>query len=157
MWQELEAYLVQIVRAELAYQKHHATGRLIDSVRVDTVIEGGLVVLKGYFEDYGAYVDKGRPSGIRRVPIDALMEWARVKGLGGDNIKSFAFAVQNKIFKEGIPTSGGKRIADRRLNFINEALNNELNTIRAMIIKNQKDIYQAQISNLVRKTNKDLI
>ena len=157
MWQELEAYLVQIVRAELVYQKHHATGRLIDSVRVDTVIEGGLVVLKGYFEDYGAYVDKGRPSGIRRVPIDALMEWARVKGLGGDNIKSFAFAVQNKIFKEGIPTSGGKRIADRRLNFINEALNNELNTIRAMIIKNQKDIYQAQISNLVRKTNKDLI
>lgn len=155
MWEQLENFLVEIVRAELEYQKHNATGTLSSSVRVETTQEGGLVVLKGYIEDYGAYVDLGRAKGVTRIPIQPLIEWARIKNIADDPVR-FAYAVREKIFKEGIPTDGSRRIADRRLNFIQEALDRSLNDIREMIYNADKEIIQIDIRNIVRETNRQL-
>lgn len=55
-----------------------------------------------YFEyfDYLEYIERGRRPNIRKVPISALREWARRKGIPSDN--STLYAIQQSIYKAGI-------------------------------------------------------
>lgn len=59
--------------------------------------------------DYYDYVDRGRKAGIRKVPIDALLNWISKKRIKGRSAKGrfisnnqLAFAIQTSIFKVGI-------------------------------------------------------
>lgn len=156
MFENVRKYLVKIVREEITLQKHIATGKLIGSVHVEAINEGGLVKLVGYLADYGEYVDIGRDAGVTRVLVQALIEWARIKGLGSDNPKSFAFAVREKIFQEGIPTKNSRRLAERRTNFIGQALDSHLDIIRQMVFQVDKETNEIQIHNLVRNTIRKL-
>jgi hypothetical protein len=53
-------------------------------------------------------VDTGRKAGGKRVPLDVLIQWIRIKkiDLRGRSEKSVAFAMQTAIHKKGIPTDG---------------------------------------------------
>jgi hypothetical protein len=64
-------------------------------------------VIEGKSLLYGRYVDSGRRAGIKRVPIDALIGWIRVKGipLNGRKERDLAYAIQLKIWKNGIPSN----------------------------------------------------
>ena len=53
-----------------------------------------------FYNDYLEYVERGRPIGETKVPVGALIEWAKRKGLPTDN--KFIYAVRNSIFKKGI-------------------------------------------------------
>lgn len=54
---------------------------------------------------YGEYLDRGRPIGIKKVPINALLAWIKAKRIAprpGQTELGLAFAIQTGIFKRGI-------------------------------------------------------
>lgn len=53
-----------------------------------------------FYNDYLEYVERGRPIGAPKVPVKALLEWAKRKGLPTDN--KFIYAVRQSIYKKGI-------------------------------------------------------
>ena len=118
---KLEDKIIKSFTDELDLQKHRATGKLIESLEIKTILNkafGYRIQLHG--EAYGEYVDRGRKAGGKRVPIKALMDWIKVKGMasGDKAVKSLAFAIQQKIFKQGIPTFGSMHKALRRKEWI---------------------------------------
>lgn len=53
-----------------------------------------------FYNDYLEYIERGRPIEAPKVPVKALFEWARRKGLPTDN--QFIYAVRESIYKKGI-------------------------------------------------------
>lgn len=113
-------FLVQELQREIGVQKHIATGTLQDSFEYKITNAGNNITLEIWSEDYGQYVNDGRKPGARRVPIAALMDWIKAKAIASDDkeVKRIAFAIQEKIYREGIPTSNSKKLAPRRLNHL---------------------------------------
>jgi hypothetical protein len=77
--------------------------------------------------EYYPWVSEGRSTTRRRarvakVPIDALIEWIKRKGLqpiGRKTINQLAFAIQTSIYKKGLNTNRpvqGKGYADKVVN-----------------------------------------
>ena len=104
-----------------------ASGKLYDSIQYDVEIDSnGEPALALYYIDYFKYVNEGRRAEKKRVPISALLEWISIKGIKGRNKKgqfipklSFAFAIQENIFKYGIrPTNIYDKGLDGLLDFI---------------------------------------
>jgi hypothetical protein len=87
-----------------------ASGRLRNSVQVKvTKSKQGYSVLQVLMEDYATFVNEGRKSGKKGVPIPSLLEWIKARNLKGRDKKgrfitnrSFAFAIQKNIKKYGI-------------------------------------------------------
>ena len=88
-----------------------ASGTLYDSIQGDVEIDAdGNPVAVLYYADYFKYVNKGRKKEVKnRVPIPALLEWIKIRGIRGRNKKgkfipnlSLAFAIRTNIFKYGI-------------------------------------------------------
>jgi len=82
-----------------------ASGKLRNSIQVQAT--GNFIEVMA--EDYFKWVQSGRLSGKKGVPIDALEKWIKSRGLIGRDKKgrfiktrSFAFAIQNNIKKFGI-------------------------------------------------------
>jgi hypothetical protein len=146
---QINKYLEQIAKAELLAQKHRATGKLIDTFTVKDRKAGDIIYIEGRMENYGEWVDTGRAVGARRVPIQALIEWIRIKGIAsGEQVKGMAFAIQEKIYKEGIPTRGSRRIAAKRTRFVKETLK-QANNLPIMIEQYDKTMLEAAIKNLI--------
>jgi len=96
---ELKKNLVQ----ELRRTKAIATGDLINSldIQVEKTNDGAIISLAG--NDYITFIEKGRKRG-KYAPIKALERWVMAKGIatGAKKVKAIAFAINNKIKKEGI-------------------------------------------------------
>jgi hypothetical protein len=58
-------------------------------------------------EDYGIYVQGGRRRGDKGVPISALLEWMKQRGIRSNDLtdRQLAFAIQSNIKKFGIRPS----------------------------------------------------
>jgi hypothetical protein len=84
-------------------------------------------------DDYGTYVNSGRKSGGKKVPISVLVEWIERKAIvnGNKEVKSLAFAIQQAIHKEGSPTAGSFKFSNngRRKGFIDFVIDNELDDV----------------------------
>lgn len=52
------------------------------------------------YPEYFQYVESGRKPKVRKVPIQALVEWARQRNIPTDN--STLFAIQQSIYNNGI-------------------------------------------------------
>lgn len=52
------------------------------------------------YPEYFQYVESGRKPKVRKVPIQALAEWARQRNIPTDN--STLFAIQQSIYNNGI-------------------------------------------------------
>ena len=87
-----------------------ASGKLMKSIDYE-VINGndGSPTLEISYIDYFENVNLGRRPEKKKVPITALLNWIKVRGLKGRNKKgqfipslSFAFAIQTNIYKFGI-------------------------------------------------------
>jgi len=128
----LRVVILELSKA-LITQGHKATGGLIQSFasKVETITGGigGVVTMN----DYGIFVDSGRRAGGKKVPIDALIQWIVVKGISmpDKSTRSLAFAIQNAIFKEGIPTKNSlsKSRTGKRTGFLKEGLDNSLQKV----------------------------
>ena len=97
-----------------------ASGKLRRSVNVEVVPSQDRPIIKIFMEDYWVWVQSGRLPGKKGVPINAIEQWIKERGLTGRDKKgrfikrrSFAFAIQTNIKKFGIRPS----------NFLDKAVN----------------------------------
>ncbi len=97
-----------------------ASGKLRRSVTVDVVPSQDRPIIRIFMEDYWQWVQSGRLPGKKDVPLSAIEEWIRSRGLTGRDKKgrfikrkSFAFAIRTNIKKFGIRPS----------NFIDKTIN----------------------------------
>jgi hypothetical protein len=91
-----------------------ASGTLLNSLTVRLVpaskdSAGGIEIT---YEDYFKYVNLGRRAGKNFVPIPAILDWIKIRGIKGRSKKgrfisnlSFAFAIRQNIYKYGIRPS----------------------------------------------------
>ena len=130
--------LVADVLAALQDKNHIATGRLYLSLRTElkeALDELTLLVIE---ENYGKYVDSGRPSG-KQPPLEKIKAWCRVKGIP----EKYAFPIARKI----------GRIGTRPSNYFKVPL-----SIRIAMLENdapealKKDLL-LQVKALARKMN----
>jgi hypothetical protein len=90
-----------------------ASGKLRDSIQVQVKkVNENETVIQVLAEEYSKWVQSGRLPGKKGVPITAIENWIKSRGLQGRNKKgqfikrrSFAFAIQNNIKKFGIRPS----------------------------------------------------
>jgi hypothetical protein len=154
---EIEIYLAEQVKAELKLQKHRATGKLIDSFKVKSRHVEGVIYIEGFMNDYGEWVDTGRAVRRTKVPVQALIEWVRQKGIAsGDKAKGVAFAIREKIYQEGIPTRGSRRLAPRRQRFIKYALDGA-DKLPQMIKDYGMGQVEAMLHNLIEDVKKPIV
>jgi len=97
-----------------------ASGKLRRSVNVEVVPSQDRPIIKIFMEDYWVWVQSGRLPGKKGVPVNAIEQWIKERGLTGRDKKgrfikrrSFAFAIQTNIKKFGIRPS----------NFLDKAVN----------------------------------
>lgn len=64
------------------------------------VITSDNAIIQTFFNHYIIYVEKGRKKGAKRIPIDALRDWALRKGIPTDN--NTLYAIQTAIVRDGI-------------------------------------------------------
>jgi hypothetical protein len=120
---DLGQFIINELAKELIKQDHKATGKLISSLdyTINDALLGKELIIT--MNDYGKYVNTGRKRGAAKVPIKALVEWIKQKGIETNNKKvlGMAFAIQKTIEKEGSPTRNS-RAKGKRTEFVDDTL-----------------------------------
>lgn len=136
MLEQVKDFILGEMSAELVRQGHRVTGDLIESLfRESRIIQqGDQEVLEGRFLHYGVQMDIGRRPG-KMVPISALVDWIRRKGIytGNRDLISLAWAISVTIMREGVPTRGS-RAQGKRLGWMTDTLNDNEEKIGDMIL-----------------------
>ena len=147
-------YIIHALAAEIIQQGHYATGSLANELKQDVTSFLDRYELTIYMNDYGQYVDTGRKAGARRVPIDALIEWLQVKKFAGTDkqLRQIAFAIQTKIFQEGIPTAGSFAFSEnqRRTEWLTRTVIDKQEYITNTISQIVEDDFSAAMDNMIR-------
>lgn len=89
--------IAQDIKAFLEQSGIRATGKLIDSIRIEVNETDNGVEMTLFLEDYGRFVLEGRAPG-KQPPLSKIKEWTRIRGISEDA----AFPIARKIGKEGI-------------------------------------------------------
>ena len=150
----IQNLLTNALRKELAQQGHIASGELLQSIRivVKEVVNG--IEIEGRFLKYGVYVDRGRKAGTKKVPIDAILRWIRVKGidLRGKREVSVAFAIQHSIFKNGIPSNRNKN----KLRWMRGTLEKKTPEVLGILRQRSFVLLDTMVTEMVERSNKRL-
>ena len=135
-----------------------ASGKLLNSIDYEVITgSDGSPTLEISYIDYFENVNLGRRPEKKRVPIKAILDWIKVRGLKGRNKKgqfipnlSFAFAIQTNIFKFGIRPSN---IYDKGLDGLLDLVDNppaelqgELQEIYNMIAEDVNNFIERTIT-----------
>lgn len=87
----------------------YASGNLYNSLTATVMPNGDDFELVITYADYFKYVNQGRKANVKRVPLTALLQWIKIRGIKGRNKKgrfipnlSLAFAIRENIYKYGI-------------------------------------------------------
>nr|AKH47520.1 hypothetical protein [uncultured marine virus] len=150
---DLANILQQETVKELLKQGHDATNNLINSIDVKVRELVYSYVIEGKSLVYGQWVDSGRRAGAKRVPIDALEQWIRVKNFSlkqGQTHRQLAFAIQQAIFKKGSPTKNKAQ----KTRFVGKTLEKNEKKITEYITNFSYNYFNTEIRNLVELTNK---
>lgn len=136
---EAANFVAEQIKREIEDQGHKATGELINSVEVDISVQGDKIVGVVRLNDYAKYLnEKQQP---HYPPFSVIYDWAKVvrRDLNDKEQRSFAWAVVNKIGKEGMPTSGALRFSNngRRTEWAKYAIADNLNEIRNKLRLNE--------------------
>lgn len=101
---QLAEHLKKALQTELSVRMRVASGTLINSIEavVNETMRGFEIVGSAVY--YAKYVENGRRAGAKGVPIQALVEWIRVKRIviEGRSERSTAFMFQSSIRRRGI-------------------------------------------------------
>ena len=106
---QLAEHLKKALQTELSVQMRVASGTLINSIEavVKKTMSGFEIVGSAVY--YAKYVENGRRAGANGVPIEALIEWIRIKQITieieGRSERSTAFMFQSSIRRKGIAPS----------------------------------------------------
>lgn len=152
--QPIATLLQREVITELEAQGHIATGELKDSIEATVEDYTGGFKIVGRYLYYGDYVNSGRPPGTKKVPLDALINWIRVKkiNLNGKREKDVAFAIQTAIFKKGIPSDGD----DKKKRFVSRTLEANEVRVKEMVEAVFYKLVKLSVDNMVEDTQKQL-
>lgn len=109
VYKKLAQELLIIEAQELTTQGHRATGQLIDTLENPVVQTNFGITINGLMNRYGLALEAKRRPG-KPPPVSVLMDWIRTKGISAPNktTRQLAFAIQEAIRREGIPTTGRK-------------------------------------------------
>lgn len=150
--------IIASLQKELLGQGHKATGNLINSFEQRVIELPNSIVIEILMDEYGIYVNEGRKTGGKKVPISVLVEWIERKAIasGDKDVKSLAFAIQNTIHKEGIPTKGSFKFSNngRRKGFIDFVIDNELDGVYNELEQQVFKGYDDAIATIVKDFNK---
>ena len=150
--------IIASLQKELIEQGHDATGNLINSFEQRVIEVPNSIVLEILMDDYGIYVNEGRAKKRKKVPINVLVDWIERKAIvnGDKEVKSLAFAIQQTIHKEGIPTKGSFKFSNngRRKGFIDFVINNELDKVYNELEQQVFEGYDETIATMVKDFNK---
>lgn len=131
---------VKILTEELVRANKVASGKLLNSVAYELKEEaqGILFIIKA--EPYIKWVDEGRKPGGKYVPIQPLIQWARIKGLP----EEAAWGIRKNIWKFGIrPTNILEKTERRMINnpkILNEISEEVSNQFIKMINQQYKEL-----------------
>ena len=153
--ENIGTYLDEEIKKELLSQGHHASGQLLDSITHKVKSASGQLVLEGEMLGYGHFVDTGRRKKARKVPIDALIEWIRLKKFESDakKVRGMAFAIQRTIFEKGISTAESWKGTSTK-DFLTKTLNANEARILADIDKSIADKITVMFENIIRNIQK---
>jgi len=151
--------IIASLQKELIGQGHKATGNLVNSFEQRVVKMPNSLALEILMDDYGIYVNEGRKSGGKKVPIAVLVEWIERRAIvnGDKEVKSLAFAIQQTIHKEGSPTSGSFKFSfnGRRDGFIDFVIDHELDGALEELEQEVFEGYDEAIAEIVKDFNKN--
>lgn len=149
---DLGQFIINELAKELIKQDHRATGKLIASLDYKVLDDFIGTVLRIEMNDYGEYVNVGRKRGAAKVPINALVDWIKVKGIESNNKKALgiAFAIQKTIQKEGIPTRKS-RSRGKKVEFVDDTLARIEMTIVNKIEELAGKTVETTIDNFIKK------
>lgn len=145
-------FIINELAKELIKQDHSATGKLIDSLDYRTTSSSVGQTLLIEMLDYGKFVNTGRKKGARKVPIQALVDWIKQKGIATNNKKALgiAFAIQKTIEKEGSPTIRSRRNG-KKTEFVDDTLERIESEINRRLEEAAFKTVEVQIDNLVKR------
>ena len=150
--------IIASLQKELIEQGHDATGNLINSFEQRVIEVPNSIVLEILMDDYGIYVNEGRKTGGKKVPINVLVDWIERRAIvnGDKEVKSLAFAIQQTIHKEGIPTKGSFKFSNngRRKGFIDFVIDNKLDNAINELEEQVFEGYDETIATMVKDFNK---
>lgn len=150
--------IIASLQKELIEQGHKASGNLVNSFEQRVIEVPNSIVIEILMDEYGIYVNEGRKTGGKKVPINVLVDWIERKAIvnGDKEVKSLAFAIQQTIHKEGIPTKGSFKFSNngRRKGFIDFVINNELDEVYNELEQQVFEGYDDAIATMVKDFNK---
>lgn len=153
--------IIATLQKELLEQGHKDTGTLINSFEQRVIELPNSIVIDILMDKHGEYVNDGRrkaKSKSEYVPIGVLIEWVERKGIanGDKNVKNAAYAIREKIFKEGIPTKGSFKFSNngRRKGFIDFVIDNKLDNAISELEQQVFDGFDETIALFVKDFNK---
>jgi len=150
--------IIASLQKELIEQGHEASGNLVNSFEQRVIEVPNSIVIEILMDEYGIYVNEGRKTGGKKVPINVLVDWIERKAIvnGDKQVKSLAFAIQQTIHKEGIPTKGSFKFSNngRRKGFIDFVINNELDEVYNELEQQVFEGYDDAIAIMVKDFNK---
>ena len=126
----------------------YASGKLYNSLSGSIEIgPNGEPIALIQYQDYFNNVNFGRKSGVKRVPLSALMQWIKVRGLKGRDKKgrfmsttNLAWAIQTNIFKYGVrPTN----IYDAGISDLEQYFDDFPNNLPPDLLAEGEDIFEA--------------
>ena len=150
--------IIASLQKELIQQGHEASGNLVNCFEQRVIEVPNSIVIEILMDEYGIYVNEGRKTGGKKVPINVLVDWIERKAIvnGDKEVKSLAFAIQQTIHKEGIPTKGSFKFSNngRRKGFIDFVINNELDEVYNELEQQVFEGYDDAIATMVKDFNK---
>ena len=108
----------------------YASGNLYNTLTATVMPNGNDFELVITYADYFKYVNKGRRPLVKKVPLSALLNWIKIRGIKPKGYKgrgrpsksgqlSLAFAIRENIYKYGIrPANIYDKGLDGLLNFV---------------------------------------
>jgi len=151
-YDEIGQFIIDELAKELIKQDHKATGELIESI--DYIINKGIFTeILIEMNDYGRYVNTGRKRGAKKVPIQALVEWIKQRGIETNNKKvvGMAFAIQKTIEREGIPTRNS-RAKGKRTGFIDDTVTRIEQKVQDELANMMEKEVELMVINFAKKT-----
>ena len=153
--EELGQFIINELGKELIKQNHRATGKLISSLDFRVTRSPQSTDLLIEMNDYGEWVNTGRRAGAKKVPIAALVQWIKDKGIASNNkrVVGIAFAIQKKIEKEGIPTRNS-RAKGKRIGFIDDTIDRITAEINRRVLDLNFKTIEVEIDKLIASSRR---
>lgn len=91
----------EVLESDVGINTKVGTNTLAESrLKSEAAIKSHIPFIYLDVNDYIQYIESGRRPKARKVPIDALREWARRKSIPSDN--NTLYAIQQAIYRDGI-------------------------------------------------------